>query len=68
MKLNKKIKQKGAEVIDLVEQMTDAYQNLFKWWMNKTFAGIEPEVMSESQIDMCLQKAKELYHECYNRK
>jgi hypothetical protein len=68
MRLNKKIKQKGREVVDLVEQLTDAYQNLFKWWINKAFAGIEPEVMSESQIDMCLQKAKELYNECYNRK
>jgi hypothetical protein len=47
--------------------MTDAYQNLFKWWFDKTFAGIEPEVMSESQLDMALQKAKELYADCYNR-
>jgi len=65
--MTKKIKKKGKEILELVEQMTDAYQNLFKWWFDKTFAGIEPEVMSESQLDMVLQKAKELYADCYNR-
>jgi len=61
------MKKKGKEIVDLVEQMTDAYQNLFKWWFDRTFAGIEPEVMSEGQLNMALQKAKELYADCYNR-
>lgn len=65
---NKSIKKKAKEILDLVDQMTDAYQNMFKWWFDRTFTGIEPNVMSEVQIDMALQKAKELYHECYNRK
>jgi hypothetical protein len=65
--MTKSMKKKGKEVLDLVDQMTDAYQNLFKSWFDRTFVGIEPEVMSESQIDMALQKAKELYADCYNR-
>ena len=66
--MSKTIKKKAKEILDLVDQMTDAYQSLFRWWFDRTFAGIEPNVMSESQIDMALQKAKELYTDCYNRK
>lgn len=65
--MSKSIKKKAKEILDLVDQMTDAYQNMFKWWFDRTFMGIEPNVMSESQIDMALQKAKELYADCYNR-
>jgi hypothetical protein len=66
--MNKVVKKKGKELVDTIEQLTDAYQNLFEWWYKKTMAGLEPNVLSESQIDMCLQKAKELHTECYNRK
>lgn len=66
--MNKTIKKKAKEILNLVDQMTDAYQNMYKWWFDKTFVGIEPDVMSEGQVDMALQKAKELYDECYNRK
>jgi hypothetical protein len=66
--MNKVIKKKVKELVDTIEQLTDAYKNLFEWWYKKTMAGLEPKVLSESQIDMCLQKAKELYTECYSRK
>jgi hypothetical protein len=66
--MNKVIKKKVKELVDTIEQLTDAYKNLFEWWYKKTMAGLEPKVLSESQIDMCLQKAKELYIECYSRK
>jgi hypothetical protein len=66
--MNKVIKKKVKELVNTIEQLTDAYQNLFEWWYKKTMAGLEPKVLSESQIDMCLQKAKELYIECYSRK
>jgi hypothetical protein len=66
--MNKVIKKKVKELVNTIEQLTDAYQNLFEWWYKKTMAGLEPNILSESQIDMCLEKAKELYHECYNRK
>jgi hypothetical protein len=66
--MNKSIKKKGKELVDTLEQLTDAYRNLFEWWYGRVFAGIEPEILAESQIDMCLAKAKELYNECYNRK
>jgi hypothetical protein len=66
--MSKVIKKKVKELVDTIEQLTDAYKNLFEWWYKKTMAGLEPKVLSESQIDMCLEKAKELYHECYNRK
>jgi hypothetical protein len=66
--MNKAIKKKVKELVNTIEQLTDAYKNLFEWWYKKTMAGLEPKVLSESQIDMCLQKAKELYTECYSRK
>jgi hypothetical protein len=66
--MNKVIKKKVKELVDTLEQLTDGYRNLFEWWYKKTMAGLEPNVLAESQIDMCLQKAKELYVECYNRK
>jgi hypothetical protein len=66
--MNKVIKKKVKELVDTIEQLTDAYKNLFEWWYKKTMAGLEPNILSGSQIDMCLEKAKELYHECYNRK
>jgi len=66
--MNKVIKKKVKELVDTIEQLTDAYKNLFEWWYKKTMVGLEPKVLSESQIDMCLQKAKELYTECYSRK
>jgi hypothetical protein len=66
--MNKVIKKKVKELVNTIEQLTDAYKNLFEWWYKKTMAGLEPNILSESQIDMCLQKAKELYIECYNRK
>ena len=61
--MNKVIKKKVKELVDTLEQLTDGYRNLFEWWYKKTMAGIEPNILSESQIDMCLQKAKELYEE-----
>jgi hypothetical protein len=66
--MNKVIKKKGKELVNTLEQLTDAYRNLFDWWYKKTMNGLEPNVLAESQLDMCLEKAKELYHECYNRK
>ena len=66
--MSKAIKKKVKELVNTIEQLTDAYKNLFEWWYKKTMAGLEPNILSESQIDMCLQKAKELYVECYNRK
>jgi hypothetical protein len=66
--MSKAIKKKVKELVNTIEQLTDAYKNLFEWWYKKTMAGLEPNILSESQIDMCLQKAKELYTECYNRK
>jgi hypothetical protein len=66
--MSKVIKKKVKELVNTIEQLTDAYKNLFEWWYKKTMAGLEPNILSESQIDMCLEKAKELYHECYNRK
>jgi hypothetical protein len=66
--MSKVIKKKGKELVDTLEQLTDAYQNLFEWWYKKTMNGLEPNILSESQLDMCLQKAKELHAECYNRK
>jgi hypothetical protein len=66
--MNKVIKKKVKELVNTIEQLTDAYKNLFEWWYKKTMAGLEPNILSESQIDMCLQKAKELYIECYSRK
>jgi hypothetical protein len=66
--MNKVLKKKGKELVNILEELTDAYRNLFNWWYKKTMTGLEPNVLAESQIDMCLEKAKELYHECYNRK
>jgi hypothetical protein len=66
--MNKVVKKKGKELVNILEQLTDAYQNLFDWWYKKTMNGLEPNVLAESQLDMCLQKAKELYIECYSRK
>ena len=66
--MTKSMKKKGKELVDTLEQLTDAYRNMFDWWYRKTMAGLEPNVLAESQIDICLEKAKELYHECYNRK
>ena len=66
--MNKELKKKGIELVETLKQLTDAYRNLFDWWYKTTMPGLEPNVLSESQIDMCLAKAKELYAECYNRK
>jgi hypothetical protein len=66
--MNKVLKKKGKELVNILEELTDAYRNLFNWWYKKTMTGLEPNVLAESQIDMCLAKAKELYAECYNRK
>lgn len=59
-------KQKKATVKEMMmylDNMSDGYRNLFKWWYEKTFAGIEPKVLADSQIQMCFNKAKELYEE-----
>ena len=66
--MNKALKKKGKELVDTIEQLTEAYQNLFEWWYKATMSGLEPNILAESQIDMCLAKVKELYAECYNRK
>jgi hypothetical protein len=66
--MNKVLKKKGKELVKTLEELTDAYRNLFNWWYKKTMSGLEPNMLAESQIDMCLEKAKELYTECYNRK
>lgn len=66
--MNKALKKKGKELVDTLEQLTDAYRNLFEWWYKATMSGLEPNVLAETQLDMCLAKAKELYAECYNRK
>jgi hypothetical protein len=66
--MSKAKKKKGIELVNTLEQLTNAYQNLFEWWYNKTMTGLEPKELSDSQLDACLQKAKELYTECYSRK
>ena len=55
-------------MMDYIEGMSDGYQNLFKWWYEKAFAGIEPKLLSDGQIKMCHDKAKELYEEDKRRK
>lgn len=64
---NKTIKRKGKDVVAAVEQLSDAYKNIFNWWYRTVFAGIEPDMLSESQLDMCITKAKELYIESTGR-
>jgi hypothetical protein len=62
--MNKKQKKTMIkEMMMYLDNMSDAYQNLFKWWYKQTFAGIEAAALADSQIEMCFNKAKELYTE-----
>jgi hypothetical protein len=62
--MNKKEKKTTTKAMVMyIDGMSDGYRNLFKWWYEKTFAGIEPKILSDSQIKMCHDKAKELYEE-----
>jgi hypothetical protein len=62
--MNKKEKKTTIKaMMGYIKGMSDAYENLFKWWYEKTFAGIEAEMLSDGQIQMCHDKAKELYEE-----
>jgi hypothetical protein len=65
---NKERKKVVKEMMHYIDNMSDGYRNLFKWWYEKTMAGIEPAVLADSQIEMCYNKAKELYEEDKRRK
>jgi hypothetical protein len=64
---NKAIVKKGKQIVADLEALTEAYQNVFNWWYRTVFSGIEPDMLAESQLDMCLEKIKELHTECYSR-
>jgi hypothetical protein len=60
---NKQRKLIGKELNKYLDNLSDGYRNLFIWWYKKTMAGIEPAILADSQIEMCYNKAKELYEE-----
>jgi hypothetical protein len=64
---NKAIVKKGKQVVAAVEELSDAYKNIFNWWYRTVFSGIEPDMLAESQLDMCLKKAKELKQDSDSR-
>lgn len=63
----KRDKKIGKEVVKKLKLLSDAYITIFNAWYKKTFAGIEVEMLADSQLHMCVKKAEELYAEQISR-
>ena len=63
----KRDKKLGKEVVKKLTLLSDAYITVFNAWFKSTFAGIEVDMLAESQLYMCLRKAEDLYTEQISR-
>jgi hypothetical protein len=67
MSIFKRNKRLGKEVVKKLNLLSDAYITIFNAWYKSTFAGIEVDMLADSQLDMCFKKAEELYTEQISR-